>query len=170
MVAMFVCLPLVKPLVAKFGKKETALIGMSITTIVYTVLFFLKDLSGMQFVAIATVGLFGVAFFNTVVWAFVTDVIDYHELVTGLREDGTVYSIYSFSRKVGQAIAGGLGGFAIGAIGYNAANDVQTDSTLNGIHTLGTLVPAVIYVLILVVMFFLYKKKKKIRKKEKKDE
>ena len=45
------------------------------------------------------------AFFNIVVWAFVTDVIDYHEYLTGLREDGTVYSIYSFARKIGQALA-----------------------------------------------------------------
>ena len=57
---------------------------------------------------------------NLVVWAFVTDVIDYHEYLTGLREDGTVYSIYSLARKVGQAIAGGLGGVAIAAVGYNA--------------------------------------------------
>ena len=64
--------------------------------------------------------MFGFGFFNLVVWAFVTDVIDYHELLTGLREDGTVYSIYSFARKVGQALAGGLGGFAIAAVGYNA--------------------------------------------------
>ena len=44
--------------------------------------------------------MFGFGFFNIVVWAFVTDVIDYHEYLTGLREDGTVYSIYSFARKM----------------------------------------------------------------------
>jgi len=159
--ATFAAMPLIKPLVSRYGKKEISSFGLLLSAIAYFALFFLKDLSGMQFVAIATVGLFGVAFFNTVVWAFVTDVIDYHELVTGLREDGTVYSIYSFARKVGQAIAGGLGGFAIGAIGYNAANAVQSESTLNGIHTLGTLVPAIIYLLILVVMFFLYPLTKK---------
>ena len=26
----------------------------------------------------------------------------------GLREDGTVYAVYSFARKVGQALAGGI--------------------------------------------------------------
>ena len=62
---------------------------------------------------IAALGMFGYGFFNFVVWAFVTDVIDYHEFLTGLREDGTVYSIYSLARKVGQALAGGIGGFAI---------------------------------------------------------
>ena len=64
--------------------------------------------------------MFGYGVFNLVVWAFVTDVIDYHEYLTGLREDGTVYAIYSMARKIGQAVAGGVGGFAIAAVGYNA--------------------------------------------------
>jgi len=159
--ASFAVMPLIAPLVAKFGKKEISAFGLALAAIAYYALFFMKDLSGMSFVAFAAVGLFGIAFFNTVVWAFVTDVIDYHELITGLREDGTVYSIYSFSRKVGQAIAGGIGGAAIAAVGYNAANAVQTESTLNGIHTLGTLIPAIVYTLILLVMLFCYPLTKK---------
>ena len=38
----------------------------------------------------------------------VTDVIDDMEVQTGNRDDGTIYGIYSFSRKIGQAIAGGF--------------------------------------------------------------
>ena len=79
--------------------------------------------------------MFGYGMFNLVVWAFVTDVIDYHEYLTGLREDGTVYSIYSMARKVGQAVAGGVGGAAIAAVGYNPTLQAQTESTLHGIHT-----------------------------------
>jgi len=99
---------------------------------------------------------YGFAFFNLVVWAFVTDVIDYHEYLTDLREDGTVYSIYSFSRKVGQAIAGGVGGIAIAAVGYDATRAVQTQGALDGIHTLATLVPAIIYLVIFLILVFLY--------------
>ena len=46
-------------------------------------------------------------------WANITDIIDYQEVLTGKRDDGTIYAVYSFSRKIGQALAGGLGGFAI---------------------------------------------------------
>ena len=159
--ASFLAMPLVKPLVAKFGKKEVASVGMVLAAIMYFALFFMKDLTGMQFVLVAAVGMFGMAFFNMVVWAFVTDVIDYHELLTGLREDGTVYSIYSFARKIGQAIAGGIGGFAIAAVGYNAASSTQSQSTLDGIHALGTLVPAIIYMIVLLILIFLYPLNKK---------
>ncbi|MNP27101.1 putative symporter YjmB [compost metagenome] len=105
--------------------------------------------------------MFGYAFFNLVIWAFVTDVIDYHAYITGLREDGTIYSIYSFARKVGQAVAGGVGGFAIGAVGYNVKLDVQSQDTLQGIYTLGTLVPAIILFLVFLIVAFLYPLNKK---------
>ena len=155
-VAVFIAIPLVKPLVSKFGKKEVAAVGMVIAAIVYTLLYFLPSLTAIQFIIVSAVGMFGFGFFNIVVWAFVTDVIDYHEFLTGLREDGTVYSVYSFARKVGQALAGGVGGIAIAAVGYNAANTQQTQEALKGIHTLATLVPAVIYLIIFLILVFLY--------------
>lgn len=153
---VFLAIPLVKPLVAKFGKKETASMGMLLAALAYGVLYFLPNAGLTAFIIGSTIGMFGYGFFNLVVWAFVTDVIDYHEYLTGLREDGTVYSIYSFARKVGQAFAGGLGGFAIGAVGYNAALEKQTDTALSGIHTLATLLPASIYFVVFLILVFVY--------------
>ncbi|MCR8658863.1 MFS transporter [Paenibacillus endoradicis] len=155
-VSMIVAIPLTKPLVKRFGKKETASIGMLLAGIVYLVLFFLPGLSAMSFILITAIGVFGYGFFNIVVWAFVTDVIDYHEYLTGLREDGTVYSVYSFARKVGQAIAGGIGGFAIQAVGYESGKAVQTDQALDGIFTLSTLVPGLVFIVIFLVLVFTY--------------
>ena len=153
---VFLAIPLVKPLVAKFGKKETASAGMLLAAVAYGVLYFLPNAGLTVFLIGSAVGMFGYGFFNLVVWAFVTDVIDYHELLTGLREDGTVYSIYSFARKVGQALAGGVGGFAIAAVGYNAVAKVQSDTALSGIHTLATLLPAVIYLVVFLILVFIY--------------
>jgi glycoside/pentoside/hexuronide:cation symporter, GPH family len=158
---VFVAMPMVRSLVAKFGKKEVAAAGAALSAVIYTLLYFLPNLSATQFISLLTVAMFGYAFFNLVIWAFVTDVIDYHEYLTGLREDGTVYSIYSFSRKVGQAIAGGVGGFAIAAVGYNSSRDVQTQEALNGIHTLATLVPAVTFTIMFLILVFLYPLNKK---------
>ena len=155
-VTVFIAIPLVKPLVAKFGKKETATIGMLLAAVVYGLLYFLPNLTTIQFITISAIGMFGYAFFNTMIWAFVTDVIDYHEFLTGLREDGTVYSFYSFARKIGQALAGGIGGFAISAVGYDATREVQTQAALDGIRTLATLVPGVVYLLIFLILVFLY--------------
>ncbi|WP_342504825.1 glycoside-pentoside-hexuronide (GPH):cation symporter [Sporosarcina sp. FSL K6-2383] len=158
---VFVAMPMVRALVNKFGKKEVAAAGALLSAVIYSLLYFLPNLSTTQFISLLTIAMFGYAFFNLVIWAFVTDVIDYHEYLTGLREDGTVYSIYSFARKVGQAIAGGLGGFAIAAVGYNSGLDVQTQDTLNGIYTLATLVPAVTFILMFLMLVFFYPLNKK---------
>ena len=98
-VAVFIAIPLVKPLVARFGKKEVAAVGMVIASAVYLLLYFMPNISASTFVWISAVGMFGYGFFNIVIWAFIIAVIDYHEFLTGLQEDGTVYSIYSFARN-----------------------------------------------------------------------
>ena len=153
---VFLAIPMVKPLVAKLGKKETASIGMLLAAVAYGALYFLPNLGVTGFLIGSAIGMFGYGFFNLVVWAFVTDVIDYHEYLTGLREDGTVYSIYSFARKVGQALAGGLGGYAIAAVGYDATLGKQTDTALSGIHTLATLVPSIAYLVVFLILVFFY--------------
>ncbi|WP_245975399.1 MFS transporter [Oceanobacillus chungangensis] len=155
-VAMIVAMPFVKPLVSRFGKKETVSAGILLSTVSYGILYLLPSVTTTQFIIIAAFGMFGFSFFNLVVWAFVTDVIDYHELITGLREDGTVYSIYSFARKVGQAIAGAIGGVAITAVGYDSALTVQTQATLDGIYNLATLIPAITFLAVFLILVFLY--------------
>jgi glycoside/pentoside/hexuronide:cation symporter, GPH family len=160
-VAVFVAMPFVQPLVKKFGKKEVASGGLLLATLVYVVLYFLPNLTATQFIGVLAIAMIGYGVFNLVVWAFVTDVIDYHEYLTGLREDGTVYSIYSMARKIGQAVAGGVGGAVIAAVGYTAGAQTQTEETLKGIHTLGTLVPAVVLGAVFLMIVFLYPLNKK---------
>ena len=55
------------------------------------------------------------------VWAFVTDAIDHHQFITGKRNDGSLYSIYTFSRKIGSTPASvGISGI-LAAIGFAQA-------------------------------------------------
>ncbi len=153
MAAMFLTVPLVKPLVAKFGKKEVSVVGVGAAAAVFTLLYFLKGLTVMPFIFTMALGMVGMGFYSFVNWAFISDVIDYHEYKTSLREDATVYSIVSMSRKVGQALAGGIGGFAIAAVGYDATVGTQPQEVLNGIHMLGTLVPGILYGLVALILF-----------------
>ena len=87
--------------------------------------------------------------------------IDDQEVQTMQRDDGTIYGVYSFARKVGQALAGGLGGFALSAIGYDSLAAAQTDPVRWGIYSLSTLFPAVIYTAVALVFLVLYPLSKK---------
>ena len=101
------------------------------------------------------------AFFNTVIWANITDVIDNQEVVTGSREDGTVYAVYSFARKVGQALAGGAGGWALTLIGYDEKLQVQSAEVIQGIYSVSTLIPAVCFLIVALILWFVYPLNKK---------
>jgi glycoside/pentoside/hexuronide:cation symporter, GPH family len=149
-------IPLITPLAKKFGKKEISGISMLISGALYILLYFMPNVTLTTYLVITSIAYFALSFFMTAIWAFVTDCIDYQELITGSREDGTVYSIYSFSRKVGQAVAGGLGGFALAFVGYNASLEAQTASTLQGIFAINTIGLGIGFAAVGLIIMFLY--------------
>lgn len=60
----------------------------------------------------------------------ITDVIDDSEVRNGIREDGTIYAVYSFARKLGQAFSSGLTGGLLTMIGYSAATAFDPEVTM----------------------------------------
>ena len=129
---------------------------MLVAGIVYLALFLLRVKSIPLFMVLLFLGTLGTGLFNLIVWAFITDIIDYQEVTTGKREDGTVYAVYSFARKVGQALAGGLGGFVLTAIGYVSEAPAQTEAVAERIYTVATLVPGVCYLIVFLIIRFAY--------------
>ena len=156
MLGVFALAPFITKIASDFGKKEAGALGMLLAGIVYVLLFLLRIRSIPAFMVLLFIGTLGVGLFNLIVWAFITDIIDYQEVKTGKREDGTVYAVYSFARKAGQALAGGLGGFALTAIGYVSDAPAQTDAVAGRIYTVATLIPGLCYLIVFLIMQFLY--------------
>ena len=154
--AMLIMAPFASKISANFGKKEAGIIAMLLAAVFYLLLFFLRVKSIPLFMILLFFGTVGTGFFNMIIWAFITDIIDHQEVTTGKREDGTVYAVYSFARKLGQAFAGGLGGFALTAIGYISDASVQTVEVSNRVYTVATLIPGICYVLVFLIMLFGY--------------
>ena len=115
-------------------------------------------------IALYAVAMFCINVFNYLVWAFITDVIDLQDVQTGSRDDGTVYAVYSWARKLGQALAGWLLGMALSWVGFDAvaAKDgiAQSQEALDGIYALANVLPGIGCVLVAVVLLFLYPLKK----------
>lgn len=156
MLPTFLLVPFVGPITKKLGKKEASAIGCIIGGCSSLLLFFLQVDSSALFIGISIIGYIGFGFFNMVIWAIITDVIDDQEVRTGKREDGTIYAVYSFARKIGQALAGGLGGYALALIGYDETVQVQTQAVANGIYNIATLVPGILYIGVGLVLLFIY--------------
>lgn len=148
--------PVAVPLSRKFGKKELGIFGSLSGAAACFLLFIIRTRSMWTYIIINVIGFLGFGVFNLIMWAFITDIIDDQEIRTGSREDGTVYAVYSFARKLGQAVAGGLGGWALGWIGFDSAAQVQTEAVVQGIYNIATLIPAVLYLIVGLSLIFIY--------------
>ena len=153
--------PAAVPLSRKFGKKEVGIVAAIMGSVSYALLFFLHTSNMWLYVVLSILGSLGFGLFNLIIWAFISDIIDDHEVKTGVREDGTIYAVCSFSRKIGQAIASAMGAWSLALIGYVEGAAKQTEAVNNGIYNITTLVPAILYIIVGVVLAFVYTLDKK---------
>ena len=160
-VPMLFTAPMAMKLGQKLGKKEATVIGLLVSGAIYFLLYLLKVKSMYIFLAGTGVAYVFLGIFNTLTWAMITDVIDDLEIKNGVRDDGKVYAIYSFARKLGQAFAGGLGGYALSAVGYVKGASVQTAQVNLGIYKSATLIPAIALLIGGLVILFIYPLSKK---------
>lgn len=147
---------------SKFGKKEAGAVGMLVSGVIYIVLGILKIRNPWMYLVIVFFGMLGMYYFNMVIWSYIIDVIDDMEVKNGHREDGTVYGVYSFARKIGQALAGGLSGFALEAIGFVEGVASQTEAVKEGIYNLANFVPGVLYLVVALLLIFAYPLSRKV--------
>jgi len=156
MLPSFLLAPFAVPLSKRFGKREVGIFGCICGAVSCYLLYFLRASSMWVYITVNVLGFLGFGVFNLIMWAFITDIIDDLEVKRGTREDGTIYGAYSFARKIGQAVAGGLGGFALAVIGYNEELQVQTQEVVQGVYNIATLIPGILYTLVAVSLWAVY--------------
>jgi len=140
----------------KFGKKEWIMYSATFSVVVYAILFFFPLENPMLFIIINGICYLGVSGFQVLVWALVNDAIDYQELQTGKRNEGIVYSAYTFFRKLANAVSGSMSSFALAIAGFNVNEAVQSEAfsgrlwkTYTGLYVAG-------YLLAVLVLKFVY--------------
>lgn len=160
MVGMLLAAALVKPIAKRIGKTEVSVISSLFAAAVNVVLFFIRPENVWVYAGFQLLSWIGLGMFSMVTWALITDVIDYSELKNGKREDGTVYALYSFARKLGQAASAGLTGFLLEMAGYSAATKAEP-AVRQGIFDISVLVPALGFLLLAFILWFWYPLHKK---------
>ena len=160
-VSSLIIIPFAGPIVKKLGKKEACVAGGMFTAAIYLIMFFIPNLTAAMYIGLSFVGGFGTGLINTLVWALVSDAIDYQEYISGERNEGTVYSSYSLARKLAQAISGGIGGFALSFLGYQSGAAQQTAAVGEGIKNIALGVSVVGYVATTLILLFVYNLSKK---------
>lgn len=139
----------------RVGKKEMSAFGSLVGAVALLAAYFIHTKNVYVWLLLYGVSYIGLALFNLVCWAMITDVIDDTEVKTGNRSDGTIYAVYSFARKLGQAGSSGLTGILLSIVGYSTATAFD-EKVVNGIYNITCLVPAIGFILLALSLWFLY--------------
>jgi len=160
---MIVVFPLIPKMVNKFGKRDVILYTAMLSFVFSAVRMFIYIENVWVYTALNIMTLLGQTAFTMLIWALVSDCLDYSEWKTGFRSDGSMYSMYTFSRKIGSTIASSGLAFSLGLVGYvSGENVVQTAEAVKGIYYVCNAIPTICYALILIgigLIFNLDKKK-----------
>ena len=128
MIPIILFTPLARKMVTKYGKKELAIVG-SICSIIGALGLFIvvpnnTNVDLLLYILCQLVYSLGLGIYSTVSWAMMGDAIDYNEWKTGNREEGVVYAMHSFFRKLAQGLGPAVAIFIMGFYGY-VENDVN---------------------------------------------
>ena len=122
---MFLFMPFVKKIVAKWGKKEASVVGTVVSMIgglIMLIFPMVSDIGAALIVYMIGLIVFGIGMgvYTCVSWALMGDAIDYNEWKFGTREEGTVYSLHSFFRKLAQGVGPSVVLLLMGVLGYES--------------------------------------------------
>ncbi len=119
---MVIVMAFIGKLTARFGKKAVIAISTLIGSIGGLVFVFVpmsKDMTGIIIYIVALMFLnSGNCVFQVTVWALVADCIDVSRRKTGKAEEGSLYALYSFFRKLSQGIGQAVASLGLAAIGF----------------------------------------------------
>ena len=122
MIPILVFTPLARKMVTKYGKKELSIVGAICSIIGGLGLFIITpDNTGLDLIIYILCQLIyslGLGVYSTVSWAMMGDAIDYNEWKTGKREEGVVYSLHSFFRKLAQGVGPAVALVIMSSLGY----------------------------------------------------
>ena len=144
----------------KFGKKETTVFGLGISTTVYIVMVFLRYAGASEsvywiYVALNFISGLGTSFFSMLMWGMVADAVDDMEVKHGVREDGTSLSLMLFFRKVGQCLSFVAVNLSLIAMGrYVVSNWSPSPDQLILCWNLGAYIPLICYAVGMLLFIF----------------
>lgn len=146
----------VPKLVEKFGKRNLVIVSAAFSLVASTILTVFTIEHVVIFIVAYNIATIANMVFVMIVWALVTDCLDFTELQTGRRYDGTLYSIYSFSRKVGMGIGSALGSYALGWVGFVSGASSQSPEVAKGILKMYTGLPILSFLLMLIGIVLIF--------------
>lgn len=135
-------------LAKKFGLERMIRYSLLIGSILYISLFALHMITNVNpwihiIISGVAMGISSVSIYLQ--WGLVGEAIDYNEMITGKRTEGSIYGTFNLSRRIGQTIATSGALFLLGLFKYDEAlGSNQLPITEFGIKLLCVFLPGII--------------------------
>lgn len=130
----------------KYGLERFIRFGLLSGAVMYIALFGLHMVVNVNpyihmIISNCAMGLASVSIYMQ--WGLVSEAIDYNEMLTGKRTEGSIYGTFNLSRRVGQTIGNSATVLMLGWTNYNAELTVQAAETITGIKIIAVLLPGI---------------------------
>ena len=143
MIVGAVVMPLAPRVIDKFGKKKTVYFAMLVQAAGLLMMLF-GPYQNIPYLFVCHI-VYGLGYIAGPCGAIMLiDALDDMDLKTGVRTDGTAFSLNGLGSKIGTAVGSALGVAVIGWFGYQAGQDVSAHTQL-GITIAANVIPAVIF-------------------------
>lgn len=150
---MLIGVSLTKTLSARFEKRSLMIWLSLLNAISMAVFFFIPPDQFWLMVLVNCLGTLAIGPTPALVWSMYADTADYGEYKTGRRTTALVFSTVQFSHKLGLAVGAGIAGIILGWFGF-VANEVQTETAMQGIRLMFSVFPAILAISGVIAIYF----------------
>jgi GPH family glycoside/pentoside/hexuronide:cation symporter len=152
-VALIAGIPLSKPLAKKFGKRNVYM-GSSLLSGLFFILIYLPGKDDVYLLhSLNILAKFTYAPAVPLLWTMLADTADYSEWKFGRRATGLVFSAATFAQKAGWGIGGALAGWLLALFQF-VPNEIQSDTSINGIKLMISVIPGILYMSCAILLFY----------------
>lgn len=153
-------MPFASSIVAKIGKKKLIVISGIVSVVSGILMLFLPITPDMKGIVIYVIGLMfvntGCCVFQIIVWAIIADCIEMSYRKKGIREEASLYALYSFFRKLSQGIGSAIVALALSTVGYVETATTQTAQASENIKNLYIIFLVAGLAVMTLSMWFIY--------------
>ncbi len=144
---------LTQKMTAKFGKNRVMNAALLLALVTSAGLYLPGPKNLIAIFVLSSITEFATGPIVVLFFAMLGDAADYSEWQSGRRATGLIFSAGTLSMKFGTGVAGALTGWLLNLFGY-IPNAVQSETALQGIRLLISVIPAIAAILLIIVFRF----------------
>ncbi len=147
--------PCVPWLTKKVKKKGTVMVGLALAAAGALLLYFMPPTALTGMMVSRGITSFGYGILMGILWAIITDPVEYADWKTGKRYTAIVMTLIGLGIKFAMIIGGSVPTAIMESCGY-VANEVQSEQVISAIRNLTALLPLAVVVVTMVIFGAFY--------------